>query len=121
VSLAVWVGVAALGGAGAILRFLVDARVAGAVGRVLPYGTLAINLSGSLVLGALLGATVHGNAYVLEGTATLGSYTTFSTWMYETQRLVEEGRFAGAGLNVAVSLVAGVAAAALGRAIGSAL
>jgi CrcB protein len=121
VTLATWIGVALLGGAGAIVRFLADARVAGAIGRVFPYGTLAVNLSGALVLGALLGATVQGNAYVLEGTATLGSYTTFSTWMYETQRLVEEGRFAGAGLNLAVSLAAGVGAAALGRAIGGAL
>lgn len=120
-TVATWVGVAFLGGLGALLRFLVDGRVAGLAGRTFPFGTLAINVSGSLLLGVLLGAAVDDDAYVLAGTATLGSYTTFSTWMYESQRLVEDGQPRGAALNVAFSLGLGLAAAALGRVIGGQL
>jgi fluoride exporter len=60
-----------------------------------------------------------GNRLVLVGTATIGSYTTFSTWMLETQRLAEEGDLRNAVPNVLLSTVLGVAAAALGRAIGA--
>lgn len=120
-SAAVWIGVAVLGGVGAVVRFTVDGRVSAAAGRTLPYGTLTVNLTGSLVLGALLGASVHGTSYVLAGTATIGSYTTFSTWMYETHRLTENGTARIAALNLAVSLTAGLGAAALGRAIGGQL
>ncbi|HET8755953.1 MAG TPA: fluoride efflux transporter CrcB [Solirubrobacteraceae bacterium] len=116
-----WAAVVLLGGIGALGRFLVDARVAAIAGRAFPLGTLAINLSGSFVLGILVGATLEGNGYVLAGTATIGSYTTFSTWMYETQRLTEDGQVRGAALNVGVSLGLGLAAAALGRAIGELL
>lgn len=116
-----WIAVAALGGFGALLRFLVDGRVTGIAGRTFPFGTLAVNLSGSLLLGVLLGAAVEGDAYVLAGAATLGSYTTFSTWMYESQRLVEDGQPRGAALNVALSLGFGLGAAALGRVIGGQL
>lgn len=52
------------------------------------------------------------------GTATLGAYTTFSTWMFETQRLTEDGEARAALANVGVSLAAGLGAAAAGRAIG---
>ena len=55
---------------------------------------------------------------MLAGTAAVGSYTTFSTWMLETQRLTEERQHGKAALNVAASLAAGVAAAALGQLIG---
>ena len=57
----------------------------GASGRF-PLGTLAVNLSGALLLGFLVGVSLHGDAYLIAGTAVLGSYTTFSTWMLETQR-----------------------------------
>jgi CrcB protein len=121
VSAAAWVGVALLGGAGAVLRFLVDAGVASATGRTFPFGTLLVNVSGSLVLGALVGATVEGDAYALAGAATIGSYTTFSTWMYETQRLVEDDSLPGAALNLFLSLGLGLGAAALGRLVGGQL
>ncbi len=51
---------------------------------------------------------------LLAGTAAVGSYTTFSTWMLESQRLAEERRAGWAGLNIVLSLVLGIAAAALG-------
>jgi CrcB protein len=121
VSAAAWAGVALLGGAGAVLRFVVDGGVASLTGRTFPFGTLFVNVSGSLVLGALVGAAVEGDAYALTGTATIGSFTTFSTWMYETQRLVEDDSLPGALLNVVVSLALGLGAAALGRVMGGAL
>ncbi|HEX4107700.1 MAG TPA: fluoride efflux transporter CrcB [Solirubrobacteraceae bacterium] len=115
----VWIAVAVVGGLGAIARFLLDAIVAGRVGRALPSGTFVINASGSFALGLLTGLALTGDALIIAGTATIGAFTTFSTWMFETQRLVEDGEIAGALLNVLVSLLVGFGAAALARTIGA--
>jgi CrcB protein len=114
-----WVGVGVLGGLAALARVLVDEVVAARITEHLPVGTLAVNLSGSLVLGVLAGVGVAGDAYLLTGTAVLGSYTTFSTWMLESRTLAGEGRdgLLAAAVNIALSLVAGVGAVAVGRAI----
>jgi CrcB protein len=117
-SVLVWTAVVLIGGCGAVLRFVVDAAVGARIARDFPFGTLAINLTGALVLGFLTGAAVGGDEALLAGTAAVGSYTTFSTWMFETQRLDEERQYLSAGANIVVSLVLGVAAAALGRVIG---
>ena len=58
---------------------MIDALVAARAGRDLPLGTLTINLTGTLLLGVLVGAGAGGKLYLLAGTATLVSYTTFST------------------------------------------
>jgi fluoride exporter len=113
--IALWIAVGALGGLGALARFALDALVSSATGARFPLGTLAVNLSGAIVLGMLLGLALHGHAYLLAGTAAIGSYTTFSTWMLESDRLAEDGSRWLAGANVTLSLVLGVAAAALGR------
>jgi fluoride exporter len=118
VSALTWIGVAALGGTGAVLRFVVDGTVASRARGELPVGTLAVNVSGAFLLGLLAGLVLRGDALLLAGTATLGSYTTFSTWMLETQRLVEDGEGRAAALNVGLSLAAGLVAVALGRALG---
>ena len=112
--------VALVGGAGAAARFLLDAAVSERFGGF-PWGTLAVNLSGSFVLGVLVGAALRGDALLLAGTAGLGSYTTFSTWMFEAHRQAEDRRGAGTALNLAGSLAVGLGAAALGRAIGGGL
>ena len=117
----VWAGVVLIGGAGSVLRFLVDGAVSSRAGRTFPYGTLVVNLSGALVLGLLTGLALSGDQALLAGTAAVGSYTTFSTWMLESQRLTEERQVRNASLNIVVSLVLGVAAAALGQAVGAAL
>jgi CrcB protein len=114
-----WAAVALLGGAGAGARFLLDAFISARARGDLPLGTLAVNASGSLLLGLLAGLSVSGDALVLAGTATLGSYTTFSTWMLETQRLAEDARARVAAANVLLSLLVGVGAAALGRSVGA--
>jgi CrcB protein len=103
------------GGAGAVARFVVDGAVASRVVTEFPLGTLAVNLTGALALGVLVGAGVHGDAYRIAATGALGGYTTFSTWMYESQRLSEDGELRLAALNFAVSLVAGVVAVWVGR------
>jgi len=116
-----WVAVAGVGGAGAIGRFVVDTLVAARGGRDFPLGTLTINLTGTLLLGLLIRAGANGNLYLLAGTATLGSYTTFSTWMLETYRLTEDAESRPALVNAIVSMLLGFGAALLGRAIGVAL
>jgi CrcB protein len=107
------IGIGLLGGAGAVARFLLDGAVTARAGSGFPWGTLAVNLSGAFVLGLLVG--VADDAYRLFGTGLLGAYTTFSTWMLESHRLGEDGRLRLGALNFALSLVAGVAAAWLGR------
>jgi fluoride exporter len=114
----VWIGVALLGGVGTSGRFLLDKLISLRAGSGFPFGTLAVNASGALLLGLLTGLAVKGEALVLAGTATLGSYTTFSTWMFESQRLAEDTEIAGAFVNILLSLAVGVTAAAVGRAIG---
>jgi len=116
-----WLAVGGLGGTAAITRFLLDSAVSTRAGAEFPLGTLAVNLSGALVLGLLDGLAVGGNLLLLAGTATIGSYTTFSTWMLETQRLVEDAEAVRAALNCLLSLAAGVGAALIGRAIGLSL
>ena len=91
-------------------RFLVDGVVSERLGRDVPLGTLAVNLTGAFALGALSGDFVLGTGFV-------GAYTTFSTWMLETQRLAEDGRGAAALANALGSLVLGLGAAALGAAL----
>src|SRR3954452_17855992 len=117
----VWVGVALLGGTGAVARFALDSAVAERTGDAFPWGTLAVNLSGAFLLGLLNGLGVAGDALLLTGTGLLGSYTTFSTWMLESHRLGEDGEPGRMWLNLGVSVVAGLAAAALGRALGGGL
>jgi fluoride exporter len=118
-SVAVWIAVGLLGGIGALLRFFVDGVVAARVTRDFPLGTFVVNMSGAATLGFLVGVGLTGDALVLAGTATLGSYTTFSTWMLESQRLVEDGELAIATGNVLLSLLVGLGAVALGRFIGA--
>jgi fluoride exporter len=113
-----WLGVGVLGGAGALARFLVDVAVTTRAGTRFPLGTFVVNVSGALLLGLLTGLALAGDALLLAGTALLGSYTTFSTWMFETHRLAEDDETSAAVANVVLSLVAGVAAAALGRFLG---
>jgi CrcB protein len=110
----VWVGVVLLGGIGSVLRFLVDRAVARRVARPFPFGTLAVNISGAALLGFLGGLVLSKDAALLAGTAFVGAYTTFSTWMLETQRLAEERQMWAALANIVISVVLGMAAAFLG-------
>ena len=115
------IGVGVLGGVGAVARFLLDGAIAVRVGRAFPYGTLAVNLSGSLVLGVLVGAALPPRTAEVLTAGLIGAFTTFSTWMFESHRLVEDNEWGLAAINLVVALLAGVAGAWLGRKVGLAL
>lgn len=115
---ALWLGVGVLGGAGALLRFLVDTTAVMRWGRRLPWGTAIVNLTGSFALGVLSGLAVGRGVALLLGVALVGSYTTFSTWMVETLALAEAGRRRAVFVNAVILAVAGLGAAAAGWALG---
>jgi fluoride exporter len=118
-SIGLWTAVVLIGGAGSVVRFLADGAVQG--GRDFPVGTMAVNVSGAVLLGLITGLALGHDEALLAGTAAVGSYTTFSTWMLETERLTEERQHRMAAVNVAASLALGISAAALGRLIGAQL
>ncbi|MEU6754894.1 fluoride efflux transporter CrcB [Streptomyces sp. NPDC046685] len=115
-----------LGGAiGAPLRFLTDRAVQKRHDTVFPWGTFAVNVTGCLVLGLLTGAVTAGAAssqvQLLLGTGLCGALTTYSTFSYETLRLVEDGAKFYAAANVIASVVAGLGAVFIGVAVAEAL
>jgi fluoride exporter len=125
-TLGTWMLVALLGGTGSIARFLVDGLVGERVGSwvgggVFPWGTFVVNISGAALLGGVAGAALSGNALILAGTATLGSYTTLSTWMLESHHLGQDAQLPIALANLLGPLVIGFAAVAAGHAVGAAL
>ena len=117
----VWAGVVVASGAGAVLRFLLDGAVSRRMPGSMPYGTLLVNLTGAFALGLLAGLAVPRDFELLLGVGVIGAYTTFSTWMFETHRLVEERQFALALTNLGFSVAAGLAAAAAGLWVGGRL
>lgn len=117
----IWLGVIFAGGVGAVLRFLIDGAVARRAGKSFPFGTLVVNISGATLLGFLGALALNRYAALLAGTAFVGSYTTFSTWMLETQRLSEERQVRNAVANIVASIVLGIAAALFGQWIGGLL
>ena len=117
-SFAVAVAAVAAGGAGALARHLTVVGVASRAGAGFPAGTLTVNLSGSLGLGILLGAGVGGDGLLVAGGGFLGSFTTFSAWMADSDGLAREGRVPAAALNLGASLLFGLLALLAGRALG---
>jgi CrcB protein len=117
----VWVGLA--GSAGAVARLVVDGTVRGRVPSRLPVGTLAINVAGSLLLGVLTGLVVFHHVTstltLVAGAGFCGGFTTFSTTSFETVRLLQLGELGTAGINIGVTVVGTVAAAAVGMALAS--
>ncbi|GAA4203295.1 fluoride efflux transporter CrcB [Streptosporangium oxazolinicum] len=109
-----WLAVLLGGAVGAPLRYLTDRAVQARHDTVFPWGTFAVNVVGSLILGALTGAALSGavgaGAYLLLGTGFCGALTTYSTFSYETLRLAESGAVLFAVANVAASIVAGLGA-----------
>ena len=118
---AVWIGVALVGGLGALARFGLTLLVADRLHPHFPLGTLAVNLSGAFLLGFLAGASLEGDGRLILAVGGIGAYTTFSTWMVETQRVAEAGKLRLAVANVLFSVVLGLGAVALGHALGGQL
>lgn len=119
---AVFVALAVAGGCGAGLRFVVDGSVRSRWPSAFPYGTAAINVSGSFILGLLTGLGLRmalGHNWVLVlGTGAMGGYTTFSTASLETVRLAQERRYGLSLLNGFGVLVIALLAAWAGLEIG---
>jgi CrcB protein len=113
------------GGLGAGTRFVVDGLVRSRVRTALPVGTIAINITGSFLLGLVAGAVIVHAAPVelqaIAGTGFLGGYTTFSTASFETVRLIQSRRTGLALLNGIGTAVAAIGAAAAGLALASLL
>jgi CrcB protein len=106
------------GSVGAPLRYIVDQAIQHRRRGPFPAGTVTINVTGSLLLGLLTGLAAHHGltprTLTVLGTGLLGAYTTFSTFSYETVRLLEEGAVVAAVVNVVGSLALGLTAAAAG-------
>ncbi|MFI9123117.1 fluoride efflux transporter CrcB [Streptomyces bikiniensis] len=113
--------VAAGGAVGAPLRYLADRAVQARHGTAFPWGTLTVNVVGSLVLGLLTGAALSGaaghTAQLFLGTGLCGALTTYSTFSYETLRLAETGARFSAAANVVASVLAGLGAVFAGLAL----
>jgi CrcB protein len=114
----------ALGGAvGAPSRYVIERAVRHRTGGQFPFGTLLVNVTGSFVLGFLAGlARYHGfpaTPKAALGAGFCGAYTTFSTFTFESVRLLEDGRWRAAASYVLVSVLAGGLAAAAGLALAS--
>jgi CrcB protein len=115
-----------LGGAiGAPLRYLTDVFVQSRHDGDFPWGTFTVNVVGSLVLGVTAAAVVELGSppWVLAfvGTGICGALTTFSTFGYETVRLLDEGSVAAAAANSVASIAVGLGACAGGFAVASTL
>ena len=113
-----WIAVGLLGGVAAAVRFVLDAEVTVRWPSRFPLGILVVNLSGALALGIVAGAGLGGEGYTIVAAGAIGSFTTFSTWILDSHRLASAGRADLAWLNIAVSVVLGFAAVALGHWLG---
>lgn len=117
------IAIAAGGAGGAVMRFLVSGWIYAWFGRSFPYGTLGVNVIGSFLMGFLFIALIERfnvgpewRAVLLVGF--LGAFTTFSTFSLETLNLIEDGEMLKAMLNIIVSVIACIAAAAVGMYLG---
>ena len=118
---AVWIGLVVAGAIGAPCRYLLDTFVQERTAGAFPWGTFLINVSGSLLLGLITGAALY-HAFpttpkIILGTGFCGAYTTFSTWTFESVRLLEEGAVREALVNAVLSIAAGASAAGVGLAL----
>jgi CrcB protein len=117
----VWFAFVVAGATGAPLRYVIDGAVVDRTQGVFPWGTFLINVTGSLVLGFLTGLALYHafpqSPRLVLGTGFCGAYTTFSTFSFETVRLLEEGAVNEAIRNALGTLLACAAAAAAGVAL----
>ncbi|HET9015122.1 MAG TPA: fluoride efflux transporter CrcB [Thermomicrobiaceae bacterium] len=116
-----------IGGAlGAISRLVVSTWVAQKLGATFPYGTLAVNVTGSLLLGFIMTLATERASFPAEirpliAVGFIGAYTTFSTFSYETMQLLLAGSILEGTLNIVVSLAAGLAAILAGIVVARAI
>lgn len=120
-----WFGIAAAGAVGAPLRYVLDRAVQDRSRGAFPWGTFTVNATGSLLLGFVAGLVLHHDPpetwATVVGVGFCGAFTTFSTFSYETIRLVEEGALDQALRNVLGTLAIALTAAAIGLGLAVAL
>ena len=114
-----FVAAALAGGAGSVLRYVVDQGVARFAGRRYPWGILIINITGAFALGLV--TTALPEQLFLVGAGLMGGYTTFSTAMLDAVALWRDGERAASAFDAIGMLLLGLLAAGLGLALGSAL
>jgi len=107
------------GAMGCLARYFVSGWTYNLVGRSLPYGTLAVNILGSFLLGLVMEGSLRSSLLSPEvrmgiGIGFMGGFTTFSTFSLETWRLIEDGSFLQAGANILLNVLICVVFAALG-------
>lgn len=118
-----WLLVAFGGAIGSVVRYWTMDWVARRTGLLFPYGTLAVNVAGSLAMGALIGLLVHytppqaGNLRLFVAVGILGGFTTFSAFSLDTVSLIERGQWSAAALYIALSIMLCIAATFIGLAI----
>ncbi|MBT7951463.1 MAG: fluoride efflux transporter CrcB [Gammaproteobacteria bacterium] len=117
------VSIAAGGAIGALLRFWMSNGIYALLGRAFPYGTLAVNALGSIIMGLLYVLMLERMEISAEWRAALmigllGAFTTFSTFSIETMNLVEAGEISKAGLNMFLSVALCVTGCWLGMVMG---
>lgn len=110
-----WVALSAA--VGAPLRYLIDRAVQSRHDSVFPWGTLAVNVTGSLILGFVAGLPTSPVVTTVVGTGFCGALTTYSTFSYEALRLTQDRAHLLAGFNIVISVVAGLGAAHCGLSI----
>lgn len=122
----IWVLIVLGGAGGGVMRYTVAGIVQRRTAGSFPTGTMAVNLTGALVAGFVVGLVASrgfdDSAFGWLTTGFLGGYTTFSTWMVETDLAAADGGRAGlrrAAVNLAVPLAVGVALAWMGYWLGS--
>ncbi len=119
------IGLVVAGGIAAPTRYVLDGVVQDRTAGAFPWGTFAVNVTGSFMLGLITGAALYhafpSTPKIWLGTGFCGAYTTFSTFTFETIRLLEEGAVADAFRNAVATLVVGTLAAGLGLAVAAAL
>ncbi|HEY7224873.1 MAG TPA: fluoride efflux transporter CrcB [Micromonosporaceae bacterium] len=106
---------------GAPARYLTDRFVQSRHDSVFPWGTFCVNVAGSFLLGALAAGPADPHLMALLGVGFCGGLTTYSTFGYETVRLIEDGAYLYALANVTASVAAGLGAAVCGAALAVAL
>ena len=112
-----WVLVGLIGGLAAGARYLLDSELSHRFDTPFPIGILGVNLLGAFLIGLAAGSGLDGQAMVIVAGGAIGSFTTFSTWLLDTQRLAAAKLARLAWLNITLSTAAGFAAVALGHAI----
>jgi len=121
VSAGAWIAVALLGGLMALARFGLDAFLSDHPVEPFPLGIFAVNVIGTFAAGVIAGAALGHEARTILAGGITGSFTTFSTWMLDGERLAEAGRPRLVAINLAGSMAAGIAAVCLGHALGTAV